>query len=107
MKKFPINTVTVDVEALGGEVTLNELTTAYRVECNKDSTYDTPRNALINAGLTGEEVDMLGERVLVALYEEVIDLTYPNAREQLKAEMEAGNFTEPTEEEITDSKKNS
>ena len=107
MKKFPINKIVVDVEVLGGEITLTELTQEHRVECNKDREYDTPRNGLLCAGLTNEQVDKLGEGVLIALYEEVIDLTYPNARKELKALEEAGNYTPPTEEEAEESKKNS
>lgn len=107
MKKFPMNKVIVDVEALGGEITLYELTQVYRVTCNKDSAYDTPRNALINAGLTEDQVDKLGERVARALYEEVIELTYPNATAELKALMESGEYKEPTEDEVEESKKNS
>lgn len=107
MKKFPINKIVVDVEALGGEVTLTELTQVYRVECNKDPKFDNPRNGLVNAGLTNEQVDLLGERVATALYEEVVELTYPNATAELKAQMEAGTYVAPTEDETEESKKNS
>lgn len=107
MKKFPINLITVDIEALGGETTLSEFTQAYRVECNKDRKYDTPRNGLINAGLTEEEFNLLGEQVAIALYNEVIDLTYPNARKELQDKIDAGEYEEPTEDEVEESKKNS
>ncbi len=107
MKKFPINKIIVDVEALGGKVELCELNQEYRVNCNNDNTFDTPRNGLINAGLTEEQVNILGERVAQALYEEVVTLTYPNAVEELKAMMESGTYVPPTEEEKEISKKNS
>lgn len=107
MKKFPINKIDVDVEALGGKIVLTELTQAYRVKCNDDKSFDTPRNGLINAGLTEEQVDLLGERVAVALYEEVIDLTYPNLRKEVDEMIASGTYKEPTAEEIEEAKKNS
>lgn len=107
MKKFPINKIEVEVEALGGVVTLFELTQEYRVLCNKDKSFDTPRNALLMHGLTEDQVNKLGERVAEALYEEIIDLTYPHARKQLQEMIEKGEYTPPTEDEIEESKKNS
>lgn len=107
MKKFPINSITVEVEALGGEITLNELNQRYRVQCNKDKTFDNPRNGLINAGLTEDQVDLLGERVAVALYDEVVELTYPNARAELEQMIKNGTFKKPTKDEQDESKKNS
>lgn len=107
MKKFPINKIEVDVEALGGVITLTEFTQAYRVACNADKGFDTPRNGLINAGLTEEQVDKLGENVTIALYNEVVDLTYPNAREELQKLIDSGEYTPPTDEEREDVKKNS
>lgn len=107
MKKYPINKIVVDVEALGGEIELRELTQRYRVMCNQDKSHDTPTNALINAGLTEEQVGELGQNIVPALYELVIDLTYPNARQELEKMIKAGTFVEPTEEEQEESKKNS
>ena len=107
MKKYPINKITVDVEALGGEIELTEFTQEYRVLCGKTEGYDTPLNGLINAGLTEEQVLSLGERVATALYEDVVELTYPNMMEELKRLQEAGEYIPPTEEEIEESKKNS
>ena len=107
IKKFPINSTIVDVEALGGTITLNEFTQEYRVKCNKDHDYDTPTNGLLNAGLTQEQINKLGQNVIVALYEEVIDLTYPNARKELQAQIDSGEYKEPTEDEVEESKKNS
>jgi len=99
--------MTVDVEALGGEITITELTQEYRVECNEDQLYDTPMNGLLNAGLTQEQINKLGQNTVTALYEEVIDLTYPNAREELEKLIKDGTYKEPTKEEIEESKKNS
>ncbi len=107
MKKYPELTIDVEVEALGGVVTLKEFTQEYRVLCNNDKSFDTPRNALMMHGLTEEQVNKLGESVAKALYEEIIDLTYPNAREQLEKLIEDGEYTPPTEDEIEESKKNS
>jgi len=107
LKKFPINSITVDVEALGGATILTEFTQEYRVKCNEDREYDTPVNGLLNAGLTQEQVEKLGQNVVVALYEEVIDLTYPNQRNELQAMIDSGEYKEPTEDEIEESKKNS
>lgn len=107
MKKFPMNKVVVDVEALGGEITLYEFTQVYRVQCNNDSEFDNPTNGLLNAGLTQEQTDKLSERTARALYEEVVELTYPNATAELKKLMESGEYTEPTDDEVEESKKNS
>jgi len=106
MKKFPINSVEVDVEALGGKIVLTELTQAFRVQCNNDKSFDTPRNGLVNAGLTEDQVDLLGERVAVALYEEVIDLTYPDLREEVNEMIASGTYKAPTNDEIEEAKKN-
>lgn len=107
MKKFPINTIIVDIEALGGEVTLNELTQEYRVKCHQDKRYDTPSNGLLNAGLTQEQINKLGERVAIAVFEAVIDLTYPNAREDMQKMIDSGEYKEPTVLESEELKKNS
>ncbi len=69
--------------------------------------YDTPTNGLINAGLTEGQVGMLGEKVAIALYTEVVELTYPNAIKRLKEMKESGEYKEPTEFEIKQAKKNS
>ncbi len=106
MKKYPINKITVEVEALGGEVTLNELTVEYRDRCNKEPEYDTPANALINAGLSPEQVAKLGENVAIALMNEVIDLTYPGVREEMKRMVEDGTYQKPSAEEKEKVKKN-
>ena len=106
MKKFPINKVEVDVEALGGAITLTELTQVYRVECNNDSEFDTPVNALLNAGLTFDQISLLGEQVIVGLYNEVIDLTYPNARKELQQQISSGEYKPSTPDEELNAKKN-
>ena len=106
MNKYPINTITVDVEALGGKITLNEFTHEYRVKTTKDQMFDTPFNGLLNAGLTEEQCLKLGETVLKALYQEVVELTYADELKQLKELKESGKYKEPTEEEIEESKKN-
>ena len=98
--------VVVDVEALGGKITLYELTQEYRVECNEDDTFDTPTNGLLNAGLTLEQIHKLGQHTVVSLYEEVIDLTYPNARVELENMIKDGTFKLPTDKEKEESKKN-
>lgn len=107
MKKFPINKITVDVEALGGEISLNEFTQEYRVQCSKDPEHDTVSNGLENAGLSKEQVMGLGEGVARALYDEVVELTYPDAVAELKALKESGEYKEPTDEEKEEAKKNS
>ena len=107
MKKFPINSITIDIEALGGEITLTEFTQEYRVQCGKEEGFDTPINGLQNAGLTKEQVLSLGEGVAKAIYEEIVELTYPNVMAELKRLKEEGEYKEPTEEEIKESKKNS
>ena len=107
MKKFPINSITVEVEALGGEVTLTEFTQEYRVQCSKDNEFDTPVNGLVNAGLTREQSLILGEGVAKAIYEAVVELTYPNVMAELKRLQESGDYTPPTEEDEEESKKNS
>lgn len=106
MKKFPINSITVDVEALGGEVTLTEFTQEYRYKCTKDDTYDNPINGLVNAGLTQEEALKLGEGVAKAIYGEIVELTYPNAVAELKALQEAGEYVPPTDKDLEEAKKN-
>lgn len=105
MIKFPIKRFTVDIEALG-EITLTELTTEYRIRCNEDPTFDTPTNALINAGLKQEDISKLGESLLPELYLALIEFTYPNASEELAKQKEDGTYVEPTEEDIEESKKN-
>ena len=47
MNKYPINKVTVDVEVLGGELTLTEFTQEYRVLTTKDPSFDTPVNGFL------------------------------------------------------------
>lgn len=105
MKKYPKNRITVDVEALGGEVTLTELTQGYRYESNANPELDTPRLGLINAGLTEDQINLLGERVLIDLYDEVVELTYPNARAELQRLIDEGLYTPPTDNEKEESKK--
>lgn len=106
MRKFPIKTITVDVEALGGKVTIHELTIEFRDKCNDDPTFDTPRNGLLGAGLSEDQVKCLGENVAIELYNEVIDLTYPNMREKLESMLKDGTYTPPSEEDVEKSKKN-
>jgi len=106
-KDYPIKKITVNVEALGGEVTLTEFKQNYRVACGEDKTYDTPINGLQNAGLTEEQVLELGEGVAKDLYEAVVELTYPNVMAEIKKLQEEGNYTPPTEEEMEQAKKNS
>ena len=104
-KSYPINKFTADIEVLGGEITLTELTQDFRDHCNDDSGFDTPRNALINAGLTEDQVDKLGVNVIVAIYNDIVDFTYPNMREEYEKMISEKDYTPPTEEEIEDSKK--
>ena len=106
MNKYPINKVTVDVEVLGGELTLTEFTQEYRVLTTKDPSFDTPFNGLLNAGLSEEQCLMLGEGVAKALYQEVVELTYSDELAQLKLLQESGEYVAPTEAEIEESKKN-
>lgn len=106
MKKFPSNKLVIDVEALGGEVTLYELNQEYKVECNRDASFDTPHNALLNIGFKEEDILKLGQRVIVDIYKEIIDLTYPNVRAELEQQIKDGTFEEPSEEDVEESKKN-
>ena len=106
MKKYPINTVTVDVEALGGEIELSEFTQEYRVLIAKDPAFDTPTNGLMNAGLTKEQCMKLGNNVAKGLYQEVVELTYVDELAQLKQLKELGEYVEPTKDELEESKKN-
>ena len=107
MIKFPKNSITVDIEALGGATTLTELTLEYRVLCNEDTTYDSPMNGLQDAGLTKEQVLKLGENTSIAVYKAVVDLTYPNARAELERMIADGTYKPPTKEQEKKAKKNS
>lgn len=104
--KYPITKMTADIEVLGGEITLTELTLGYRDLINDDPSLDTPRNALLCCGLTKEQVDLLGEQVAGNLYKDIIDMTYPDARTAVEAMMDDGTYVEPTADETTIAKKN-
>jgi hypothetical protein len=106
VKKYPIKKIKVDIEVLGGVIELSELTTKHKDLCNDNPEYDTPKNGLINAGLTEEQFDLLGEGVARELMNDVIDLTYPNMRQKLNELIEKGEYTPPSDEEIEESKKN-
>ena len=106
MIKFPINKIEVDIEALGGKIILTELTTEYRDLCNDNQSHDNPKNGLINAGLSEDQYHKMGEQTAIAVYNAVVDLTYPNAREKLKEMMESGEYVPPSTDEVKDSKKN-
>jgi len=106
MKKFPSKKIELDIEALGGVITLTELTIEYRELCNQDPSYDNTTNGLINAGMTQEQVNKLGENVGKEIMNEVIDLTYPNMREKLQELIESGEYVPPTKTEKEESKKN-
>ncbi len=106
MMKFPTKRLEVDVEALGGVIHLNEFTIMYRDKCNEDRDFDTPKNGLIDAGLTEEQVMKLGEQTAIDLYTAVVDFTYPKLREQIQTMIDDGTYVEPTEEEQEESKKN-
>lgn len=105
-KYYPIRKIKADIEVLGGEITLSELTVGHRLKVNEDSEFDTPTNALIDAGLTLEQVNKLGSNVANDLYNDIVDLTYPQAREEMMKMLEDGNYIAPTETEIELSKKN-
>lgn len=106
MKKYPINSVVIDVEALGGEIKLSEFTQEYRVMIAKDPTFDTHVNGLINAGLTKEQCMKLTPRVLKDLYQDAVELTYADELKYLQELKDAGQYVEPTKDEIEESKKN-
>jgi len=106
MKKYPIKRVVVDIEALGGEVELTELSIRYREMCNQDRSFDTPRNALLDAGLTNEQIDLLGDGVANELMKELIDLTYPELRENMERLIASGEYEPPTEAQMEEAKKN-
>jgi hypothetical protein len=106
MLKFPTNKIKVEVEALGGVVELSELTIDYRDKCNKDKSFDTPKNVLLNAGLTEDQVSKLGERVATELMNAVIDLTYPGVRAEMERMVADDTYKAPTDDEIEESKKN-
>jgi len=106
MKKYPIRKIKLDVEALGGVIELHELSIRYKELCNADSSHDTVKNGLMDAGMTEEQYLSLSEQTSVDIMNDVIDLTFPNARAELQRMIEEGTFVPPTEEEKEASKKN-
>ena len=105
-KSYPIKKFTIDVEVLGEEVVLTELTQDYRDQCIDDPELDTPRNALLSVGMTEEQIKKLGVSLLPEIYADLVDFTYPNLREEYAKMIEAEGYVEPTEEEAEESKKN-
>lgn len=102
-----MNTMTVFIESLDREVVLNELTQEYRIKSSKDDGFDTPLNALINAGLSKEDALKIGQNVAKAIYQDIVELTYPEQVAEIKRLQESGEYTPPTKEDIAKSKKNS
>jgi len=105
-KTYPMKRLQATIDGIG-TIELTELTTAYRERAMDDPAYDNPKNALICAGMTEEQFGSLGHNIAMELYKDIIDLTYPNAMEELKKMMESGEYEEPTEEEREELKKNS
>jgi hypothetical protein len=77
IQKFPERAFKADVEGLG-IITLKELSVKYRLSVIDDPANDTPRNVLLDAGMTDEQINMLRVGQLAKLASAVIEFTYPN-----------------------------
>ena len=105
-KSYPIKKFTVSIEALGEELVLTELTQSYRDRCMDNPEEDTPRNALLSAGMTEEQYEKIGVSLIPEIYGDLVDFTYPNLREEYEKMIAEEGYVEPTEAEAEESKKN-
>ena len=104
-KSYPIKKFTLNIEALGEEIVLTELTQDYRDHCIDNPEDDTPKNALLSVGMTEEQYKKLGVSLIPEIYGDLVDFTYPNMREEYEKMIAEEDYKEPTEEEVEESKK--
>ena len=90
---FPIRSFEANIEGLG-TVQLKELSVKYRSLCIDDPKQDTPRNTLLDAGMTDEQIDSLRVGQVGALTVAVIEFTYPGLKR------DAGSITDDEREDL-------
>lgn len=96
----------VTVEELGREILVKELSMEYIDNANKSEDYDTMQRALtMCTDMTEAEYKKLGFNTCRAIYNIVIDLTYPGVREAREKEIEDGTYTPMNDDETEDLKK--
>ena len=98
---FPERSKTVYLERLGKNITLYEMSVGFKLRLDEDEELGTPINVLIDAGMDESDIEKLGDNTVNALYWEVLELTYPGAKERFNKEPELNDA------DVADLKKNS
>jgi hypothetical protein len=84
IQRFPERIFKADIGGLG-IVELKELSVKYRSLVIDDPKQDTPRNTLLDAGMTNEQIDSLRVGQVGALTVAVIEFTYPGLKKDAES----------------------
>ena len=73
------------LERIGKEITLYDMSLKFRLDLAENPELGTPKNVLIDAGMSEEDIERLGAKTVEQLHLEVLRLTYPELMEKVDA----------------------